>query len=120
MSLLTITFAVVVLLLVSHFLHNARATTVPLHRSKQEGISSDHPTHDEVGLLDDSPEVLPPPPPGRVPFVNNQTLVAAMHRPAPWHPAYSMNNRFVPLTLMAGDSEAKTELEKKAADQVTV
>ena len=115
MSLLTITFAVVVLLLVlvlPHFLHNARATTVPLHRSKQESISSDHPTHHEVGLPDDMPEVSPPPPPtpGRVPFVNNQTLVAAMHRPASWHPAYYMNNRFVPLTLMAeaashGDSE---------------
>ena len=117
MSLLTITFAVVVLLLVSHFLHNARATTVPLHRSKQEGISSDHPTHDEVGLPDDFPEVSPPPPPtpGRVPFVNNQALVAAMHRPASWHPAYYMNNRFVPLTLMAEDSEVSTKEQQTAS-----
>ena len=114
MNLLIVTFAVVVLLLVlvlPHFLHNARATTVPLHRGKQEGIGVDHPIHHEIGLPDDMPEVSPSPPPtpGRVPFVNNQMLVAAMHKPASWHPAYHTNNRFVPLTLIAEESQASTK-----------
>ena len=124
MILLTITLAVFFLLLVlvqPHFVHNAKATTIPFHRSKQEGIGIDHPTHHELGLPDDIPEVQPPvpPEPDRVPFVSNQELIVAMHRPAAWHPAYYTSHSFVPLTLMAEDSEAKTELEKKAADQVT-
>jgi hypothetical protein len=126
MSLLTITFAVGILLCVlvlSHFLHYAGATTVPLHRSKQERIGVDHPIHHEVGLPDDLPEVSPPPPPtpGRVPFVSNQALIAAMHKPTPWHPAYyNTSHRFVPLTLIAeatshGDSEDSTKEQQTAS-----
>jgi hypothetical protein len=122
--LLTITFAVVALLLVfvlPHFLHNARASTVPSHRSKQERISVDHPIHHEVGLPDDLPEVPPPPPEPRVPFVNNQALFEVIHRPAPWNPAhYNTNHRSVPLTLMAeaasrGDSENSTKEQQTAS-----
>jgi hypothetical protein len=116
MSLLIAVVVLLFVLVLSHFLHNSRATTVPFHRSKQEGIDIDHPTHSEVGLPDDFPEVPPPPPPipGRVPFISNQALVAAMHRPDSWHPAYYMSHRFVPPTPMVeaashGNSEASTK-----------